>query len=70
MFVQDGKSLVQSQVSAIIYYLSVLCVAKYKHILDSVGREKATSHHSPDNVAASQLPKEEPEMGKVFMRLL
>lgn len=73
MFVQDGKSLVQAQVSVIIYYLSVLCVAKYKHILDSVGRERGTPHHSPDIVTAtaSQLPREEEEAtaaGKVLMR--
>ena len=48
----------------------MLCVAKYKHILDSVGQERGTLHHSPDNVvAAGQLPREEEEPAeRVFTR--
>ena len=38
--VQDSKQTLQQVVVVVIYYLSVLCVSKYQHILDIVTREK------------------------------
>ena len=37
---QDSKQTLQQVVVIVIYYLSVLCVSKYQHILDIVTREK------------------------------
>ena len=48
----------------------MLCVAKYKHILDCVGKERATSPHTTP-VHTPQLPKEDEgvrEVGKVLLR--
>jgi WD40 repeat protein len=42
----DVKLSIQPLVSSIVYYLSVLCVARYKNILDSVENNKPDSAHS------------------------
>ncbi|XP_019855658.1 PREDICTED: lipopolysaccharide-responsive and beige-like anchor protein [Amphimedon queenslandica] len=66
----ESRSLLQPILSSIFYFLSVLCVAKYKSILDSVEKERADlslprRQRSSTSSNGSQSPQLSLELGSL-----